>query len=86
MIIDLISAFITLCNIGGCGFISIVSLIVVIFKICTYSILGLFALLGVRITTSENKDKEEKKKSSQNQTMNQLKLKSQNHINKTNKI
>ena len=35
--------------------------IVVILKICTYAILGLFALLGVRITTSENKKKEEEK-------------------------
>ena len=37
--------------------------IVVILKIFTYAILGLFALLGVWITTSENKKKEEEIKS-----------------------
>ncbi|MGN1227870.1 MAG: hypothetical protein ACI4TX_04420 [Christensenellales bacterium] len=60
MIIELISTFITLCNIAGNNFIFIVSSIVIIAKICTYAIFGLFALLGVRITTSENKKEEEK--------------------------
>ena len=60
MTIGLISSFITLCNADGYTFISVVSSIVVIAKICTYTLFGLFALFGVKITLFEQRNKENK--------------------------
>ena len=59
MIIALISYFITIFNLNGFAFVTVVESIIAFAKILVFAIFGLFSLFGIKVTVHKKQDESE---------------------------